>query len=85
MKRRNTPAFVLELVKGKLIAWIHSLIYSLTLIASFRKNGGVDFNVVNLNVNATFFNDQPTEKSIDILSLQQLEKDTVFVATNRRF
>lgn len=59
------------------------IIYPLTYIASFRKNGGVDFNIVNLNVNATFFNDQVTEQGLEILSLQQLEKDTVFVATNR--
>ena len=81
MKKRNILAYVWESAKGMLI--VHSSsIYPLTLGWYFRKSGGVDFNVVNLNVNATFFSDQ-IEQGIEVLSLQQLEKDTVFVATNR--
>ncbi len=43
-----------------------------------REHGGVDFNTINLNSTACWFDDCP---SIDVVNIHQLEKNTIFVAT----
>ena len=46
-----------------------------------RQVGGVVFNTINLNSTSNWYNDGYENRELEILSLQQLEKDTIFVAT----
>jgi hypothetical protein len=41
---------------------------------------GVTFTTINLNSNASWF-DASTSNNIEVVDLQQLEKDTIFIAT----
>ena len=43
--------------------------------------GSVVFNTINLNSTSNWYNDGFENRDVEILSLQQLEKDTIFVAT----
>lgn len=60
-----------------------SLIVSflLSFLSVFYSDGGnVQFNTININANTCWFDSVSSE---DIIELQQLEKDTIFVATPR--
>ena len=43
-----------------------------------REHGGVDFNTINLNSSACWFDECP---SVEVVNIHQLEKNTIFVAT----
>ena len=43
--------------------------------------GNVVFNTINLNSTSNWYNDGYENKELEVLSLQQLEKDSIFVAT----
>ena len=51
------------------------------IVCLFRQLGGVVFNTINLNSTFNWYSDGHESNEIEILSLQQLEKDTIFVAT----
>ena len=54
------------------------LCLSYNTIISFSEGGNVQFNTININSNSCWFDSFNNE---DVIELQQLEKDTIFVAT----
>ena len=48
-----------------------------------RPNDSVIFDTLNLNSQASWFTDKPEGKPVNILCLQQLEKDTIFIGMER--
>ena len=58
--------------------------YYTVLCLLFRNDGRLLFDTMNLNTQACWYTaDKPASRDLDVLCLQQLEKNTFFVGSDR--
>ena len=54
-----------------------------SLPLSLSPDGTLLFEALNLNSQASWYSDQPEGRPLNVLCLQQLEKDTIFIGMDR--
>ena len=77
----STSCFIISFLLAHTKLSSYACLLQCLFLCLCRQLGSVVFNTVNLNSTSNWYNDGYENIELEILSLQQLEKDTIFVAT----